>query len=70
MSNFLDLRCPQCGADDRIDIAATVWLRVTCDGTDADASANGDHEYTPKSLAACAACGYSGRLSKFEPNEG
>jgi hypothetical protein len=66
MSNFLDLRCPKCGCDDQIDIAATVWLRVTDDGTDADASADGNHEYTPKSLTACAACGHSGRLSAFE----
>ena len=39
MSNFLDLRCPHCGNTDRLDIAATVWLRVTENGTDADLSA-------------------------------
>jgi hypothetical protein len=30
MANFLDLRCPACGGEDRIDIRADVWIRA-CD---------------------------------------
>ena len=65
MSNFLNVRCPKCGEQNRLDVVASVWLRLTENGTDADASANGDHEYTPKGLTVCDACGYSGRLSSF-----
>ncbi|MBV8504475.1 MAG: hypothetical protein JOZ11_01475 [Alphaproteobacteria bacterium] len=38
MSNFFDMRCPKCGDEDHIDIAAEVWVCLTCEGTDADAS--------------------------------
>ena len=61
MSNFLDFLCPKCGADDQIDIAATVWLRVTKDGTAADELENGNHEFEPTSPATCNACGFTGR---------
>jgi hypothetical protein len=67
MTNFLGIRCPRCGDEDRIDIESTIWLRVCEDGTDADASFNGDHEYTPRSLTHCAACGHTARLSEFDP---
>jgi hypothetical protein len=66
MSNFLDLRCPQCGDTNRIDIEATVWLRVTENGTDADLSGNGDHEFTPESWTVCGQCGAGGELRQFE----
>ena len=65
MTNFLDIHCPQCQRADRIDIAATLWVRLLADGTDADESRDGSHEYDPRSTATCAACGYSGRLSSF-----
>ncbi len=69
MSNFLDIRCPECGDQDRLDILAEVWLRVTEDGTDADASSDGHHDYTPKNLTHCNACGHTARLSEFDPEE-
>jgi ribosomal protein S27E len=28
MSNFFDMRCPKCGDEDHIDIAAEVWVRL------------------------------------------
>jgi hypothetical protein len=65
MSNFLDLRCPHCGNTDRIDICAEVWIRVTRDGTDADASREGDHHFTPDSIAQCG-CGHFAKLRDFE----
>jgi hypothetical protein len=67
MSNCFDMRCPKCGGKDRIDIAATVWLRVTDDGTDADASRCGDHEFTPKSMAVCGACDHCATVAAFSP---
>jgi len=26
MSNFLDMRCPHCGNEDRLDIEASIWV--------------------------------------------
>lgn len=69
MSNFLDLRCPKCSDQDHLDILAEVWLRVTSDGTDADASADGNHDYTPRSLTRCNSCGHTARLREFETDE-
>jgi hypothetical protein len=69
MSNFLDIRCPKCRATDQIDIAATVWLRVMEDGTDADQSADGNHEFEPTSPATCNACGFAGQVRDFEQQE-
>ncbi len=66
MTNFLDMRCPSCGDENRIDIQATVWTRVCADGTDVDAAGDGNHEYTPKSLAVCRACDHSGTVREFE----
>jgi hypothetical protein len=65
MSNFLGLRCPKCGDQDRIDILAELWVRVT----DADASGDGEHTYTPKSTALCGSCGHSARLYHFLPDD-
>jgi hypothetical protein len=61
-----NMRCPKCGADDRIDIAATVFVRLTSDGTDADESKIGDHEWDNDSLAVCYACGFSVTVRDFE----
>jgi hypothetical protein len=66
MSNFLDTICSNCGDADQIDVVATVWLRLTPDGTDADASRDGSHDYTPRTPCICQACGHSGRLAAFE----
>ena len=70
MSNFLEMRCPQCGDQNNIDIQATVWIRVCQDGTDADASDCGDHEFTPESTACCNGCGHSATVAAFTPDEG
>jgi hypothetical protein len=67
MSNLFELRCPACGDENQIDIQATVWLRVTENGTDADASENGDHIFTEKSAACCGACGHCATMRAFEP---
>lgn len=69
MGNFLDMRCPKCGADDRIDIQASIWVRLTADGTDADESDDGGHEYDRESPAHCRACDHAGHVADFEPGE-
>ena len=69
MANAFDHVCPQCGGADHIDVAATIWLRLTEDGTDSDAAANGDYEFDPRSLAVCQACDFHGRLGDFDAPE-
>jgi hypothetical protein len=69
MTNFLNMRCPKCGNEDRLDIQATVWIRVCEDGTDADAAEGTSdlgHQYTPDSPAFCAACGHWAAVWQFE----
>jgi hypothetical protein len=64
MANFLNLACPRCNADDKIEIASHLWLRVTETGTEADF--NGDYEYHPHSPAICTNCGFVGTVRTFE----
>jgi ribosomal protein S27AE len=66
MTNFLDMRCPQCGDHRFIDIAATVRVRVCWDGTDAGASGDGTHHFDADSLAFCGRCGFRGTVRTFE----
>ena len=66
MTNFFDMKCPKCGDENEIDIQASVWLRVTSNGTDADASNCGDHHWTPDRPAECSNCGYTGLVKDFE----
>jgi len=64
--NFADLACPQCGSQEEIDIQALVWTRLCEDGTDPDA-ADRHHEsaaeWSDNSAAACAKCGWDGRVA-------
>lgn len=59
------MKCPSCGESERIDIAATVWVRLTDDGTDADASHSGDHEWGDDSPARCNDCDHVGTVKTF-----
>lgn len=56
------LRCPACGDCDQIDIAASVWVRLCPDGTDAQLAANGNHEWSDAHAACCHACGFHGAV--------
>lgn len=58
--------CPECGCDDEIDIAATLWVRLCPDGTDVNAAANGDHEWGDHDPAECMACGFQGAAADFK----
>jgi hypothetical protein len=62
--NQFALRCPKCKGTGRIDVQALVYLRWVQDGTDVDASQNGDHEWGAESAASCA-CGFRGNVYDF-----
>jgi len=66
MTNCFEMKCPKCGGEDRIDIAATVWVRLTSDGTDADLAADGGHFWEDDSAARCVACDHQGTVKDFE----
>ena len=55
------MTCPGCGKDDRLDVAAMLWLRVTPEGTDADLSHDGSHEWDSNSNCLCG-CGWQGKV--------
>jgi hypothetical protein len=63
--NCFDMKCPDCGRTDEIDIAATVYVRLYPDGTDALTARNGDHEWGNHSPAVCCACEYAGTVGEF-----
>lgn len=59
------MACPKCGKDDEIDVLASLYVRLTPDSTDADASHDGEHAWSPASAAKCCACGHSGIVREF-----
>lgn len=68
MPNCFGYTCPQCDSGDSIDIEATVSVRLTPDGTNADASRNGDHEWNDTSLASCG-CGWTGEVCQLNSDD-
>ncbi len=60
------MRCPGCGDDSHIDIVARVTVRLVANGTDADESDDGSHEWDSDSQATCTACGYCATVTYFE----
>jgi hypothetical protein len=66
MSNQFNLACPECGSTDELDIAATVWVRLTADGTDADESHDGSHEWGDSSACHCNQCGWDGTAGQAD----
>jgi RecJ-like exonuclease len=69
MTNCFEMKCPKCGSEDHIEIFATVCVRLTHDGTDADAAADGNHYWDDDSSARCDACNCLGTVKAFQPNE-
>lgn len=63
--NQFCLRCPKCHRTDRVDISASIWVRLTADGTDADAALDGDHEWNSDSPAFCANCEFRATAADF-----
>lgn len=63
--SFWKMACPKCGNDEQLDITATVEVRLTPDGTDADESFDGSHEWGEESPCVCRACGFVGPALNF-----
>jgi len=67
MTNFLDMRCPKCGDEDRLDIQVTLCTRACDDGVDDDESGSGGaYDYHTMSPAICRACGHPGAIREFQ----
>lgn len=65
LHNDYGMACPHCGSSNRIDVAATVWVRLCRDGTDIFEAANGDQEWTDNSATYCGGCGEGGTVASF-----
>jgi hypothetical protein len=66
--NSHELECPKCKGTDQLDISATVWVRLTRDGTDADQSHDGSHTWGDDSPCYCGACGWTGTVLNAAPS--
>src|SRR5229473_843445 len=66
VGNQFGYLCPKCSRGDSLSIAATVWVGLLPDGTDAD---NSDHEWDDKDGAACSACNWDGKVSDLKQAE-
>jgi hypothetical protein len=64
IENASGMKCPQCGASDQIDVAASIWVRLCRDGTDPYEARMQDHDWNQQS-GACCACGFGGNVSDF-----
>lgn len=60
--NSHELVCPKCGASDKLDVSARIWVRLVNDGTDQDLAHNLDHEWDDDSPCYCGACGWTGTV--------
>ena len=67
-ANDAGLFCPQCGRSDQLDVTATVVVRLTPDGSDADIPERSAHEWHDESSCSCIACGHDGIVGDFDPD--
>lgn len=65
-SGLPDYHCPKCEEHTSIDILAEVWVRLTEEGTDADASGDGSHIWGEDNRARCCDCDYQGFVRDFQ----
>ena len=64
------LQCPQCGRDDKLNIAMLVWGRLYADGTDTSVPDDSSHTWNDQSDCQCAACGFESRVVAFSVGKG
>jgi hypothetical protein len=64
-----NMRCPQCGSDERIDIEVEMMVRLLPDGTDPYQAEHRDQDWHDQSTAACG-CGYAGVVKDFSTQGG
>jgi hypothetical protein len=55
------IRCPECGHEDGVLIAATIYVHVTDEGTEE----GGDTEWTDASYCECAGCKHAATVKDF-----
>ncbi len=60
VKEYHNMTCPQCGEDHRLDVTATVSVRLTSDGSASDEAQDSSHEWDENSPIVCVACGWSG----------
>ena len=60
------MRCPKCGSDSNLNITVQTDVLLTPDGTDADESADGSHEWDDTSACQCTYCGEMGEVKHFK----
>lgn len=65
--NDAGLFCPSCGRSDQLDVCATVTVRLTPNGSDADIPENNAYEWHDESSCSCVACGHDGIVGDFDP---
>lgn len=65
MPNGFEMRCPKCGSEDDISVAATIWVRLYSNGGDVD----GDQEWTDDSPCQCRDCGHEATVKDFQQEE-
>lgn len=65
------MRCPKCGQEDQINVAAKIWTSVIDNGTDDDLQDDHNVEYDEDSEAACPdpECGFTGTWGDFQIKE-
>jgi hypothetical protein len=66
LDNDFSMKCPRCGASDRVDVQALIWLRMRPDGSDPYEAKNQAHEWTDNSIAMCCKCDHIGTVREFE----
>ena len=59
------MACPKCGKDDELDVLASLYVRLTPDGSDANTSHDGEHAWSSLSATKCCACGHTGIAREF-----
>ena len=62
------IRCPKCDSDDKLDIFATVLMRLTADGSVESEGSDG-HEWDSGSLIFCRECEHHGLVEEFTTEE-
>lgn len=63
---YWNMKCPKCGDDSHLDIEATLWVRLTSDGTDADLADDHGHEWDGDSGIRCRSCDWMGVVKAAE----
>jgi hypothetical protein len=61
-----EMVCPGCLIDEMLDVTACVLVRLVGNGTDADESVDGSHEWDDTSACQCANCGWHGTVHDAE----